>query len=99
MVQDVADAMLLKFNRDELICDFPEIFADLVGTDTNFEIVSSATLTTLRLFYEEKIIKKSLAVIFENSRLHRASIDINDSTPLGNNTWGTIKTEAMKDSY
>ena len=44
MVDDITKAMLFKFNRDDLTCEFPEIFADLVGSDTNFEIVSSATL-------------------------------------------------------
>ena len=44
MVKDVTDALLFKFNREELTCDFPEIITDLQGTDTNFELVNSATL-------------------------------------------------------
>ena len=71
MVQDVCDAFLKKFDREQLTCDFPEIFQDLQGTDTNFELVTSATLQTLRLFYKDNFITKSLAVIFENSKLER----------------------------
>ena len=91
MVQDVCDAMLLKFNRDELVCDFPDIFADLMGTDTNFELVNSATLSTLRLFYQDKYVKKSLAVIFENSHIERHAVEMNDDTPVGATTWKAIR--------
>ena len=64
MVKDVTEAFLFKFDRDSLTCEFPAIVSDLVGTDTNFEIVSSGTLQTLKIFYEHNFVKKSAAVIF-----------------------------------
>ena len=62
-----------------------------MGTDTNFELVTSATLSTLRLLYEHNFVKKSLAVVFENSHLKRHPVDMNDDTPLGNTTWKAVR--------
>ena len=69
MVKDVTEAFLFKYDRETLTCDFPEVVADLVGTDSNFEIVSSSTLQTLRLFYGHNYAKRSVALIFVTTEL------------------------------
>ena len=44
MIDDVADALLHKYDKESLTCEFPRVFDDLAGTDTNFEMVASNTM-------------------------------------------------------
>ena len=64
MVYDITHALTHKYDQETLICEFPTVFDDLKGSDTNFEMVASNTMQTLKLFYRYNIVASSTAVVF-----------------------------------
>ena len=69
MIDDVTDALLHKYDKESLTCEFPSVFDDLAGSDTNFEMVASNTMQTLKLFYSHNIVSKSTGVVFVQPKL------------------------------
>ena len=61
MMADMSE-VLLKGYDDEFTCTFPEVLDSLKGKDVNFEMVTSATLRPLRLFYS--VITKTMGLVF-----------------------------------
>ena len=61
MMADISE-VLLKAYDDEFTCTFPDVLDSLKGNDVNFEMVTSATLRPLRLFYT--VITKTLGLVF-----------------------------------
>lgn len=71
MIFDVRHVMEHRLNRKKLILEIPDVFEQLKGQDTNFEMTSSNTLQKLELPYRNNIVSKSKGIVFVTDRIER----------------------------
>ena len=69
MVSDLCHALLTRFDSDTLICEVPDVFNDMKGTDTKNELVTSSTIQKVNLFYSWNIAIKTIGVVFVNTHI------------------------------
>ena len=63
MVSDIF-RLLKKFNRKTLTTVLPDALEFLIGSDADFEVISSQTAEKCEMDYRGKLVTKSRAVIF-----------------------------------
>ena len=69
MCADISNAFLSEFDKDTMTCDFPLILKNIAAKDASFEMVTSNSLQTLRLPYQNKLIETTCAVVFVATEL------------------------------
>ena len=69
MVLGISYALLHRFDRDSMICEFPAVLDGLKGKDCNFEMVTSTTIQSVNLFYHNNYAEKTIGVVFVNTQL------------------------------
>ena len=68
MMFDISFALLKGCSAD-FTCEFPDVLESLTGTDVNFELVTSATLRPLKLFYEHNVARVLRGYVFVQEHL------------------------------
>ena len=71
MVRDLISTFEHRFNPKTLMLHIPEAFEHLKGSDANFEMVTSNTIQSTRMEYNQNIITESRAVIFINTSCNK----------------------------
>ena len=71
MVRDLISTFEHRFNPQTLMLNIPEAFEHLKGSDANFEMVTSNTIQSTRMEYNQNIITESRAVIFINTSCNK----------------------------
>ena len=77
MIPQILDKLTDKYEKDTFSVLFPDAFEQLQGRD--FELVKTNALQSIRLFYEDKVVKTTLGAIFvhkdENDREYANCIE------------------------
>ena len=74
-IADLRKAFVKGYDRSDLTIHIPQVFDQLLGSDTNFEQHASSTLQTLELHYRGNIVTQARAVIFLTPEMTRAGLD------------------------
>ena len=64
MMEEVAERMENRFDKNSFTLSIPKMFDDMIGVDADFEMISSQTLQHLKLVYEHNLVTKTIAIIF-----------------------------------
>ena len=68
MIEELMQRMIERYSRETLHLIIPQAFESLEGSDVDFEIVSSQTLSDLTLTYKHGIVTHSIALVFYTNR-------------------------------
>ena len=71
MIKEIISVFETKFDPATLMLKIPEAFERLKGEDAQFEMVTSNTIQTLQLEYQDRIVTKSQAIIFVNTEINK----------------------------
>ena len=71
LIEDFANCLNDKYDKDVLAIVFPTVIDQLKGTDANIEIIKSSQLQNLRLTVKPLIAKKKVAYIFVMTHIQR----------------------------
>ena len=64
MVNEIAQVMRDRFDRDNLSLSIPVAFESIKSADANFEMVTSNLLQPVTLFFTDRVVTHSFAYIF-----------------------------------
>ena len=68
MIRNVADLIDTRYDKKNYCVEFPTVLDNIKSDDAKFEFVTSNTLQKVRLVRDHTRVKKSVAVIFVNTR-------------------------------
>ena len=74
LIEDLANCLKDKYDKDNLAIVFPSIIDLLKGSDANIEIIKSSQLQTLRLQVKPLIAKQKIAYIFVMTHIQRDNL-------------------------
>ena len=73
MCKEISNRFLDDFDKDKMVCTFPDIMSNLVGNDASFEMVLSNTLQTMLMTYSHNEVSQTRAVIFVTTKIEHPS--------------------------
>ena len=71
MVQDLILFLQSQLDRSSLTVQLPQAFEHLKGADANFEMVTSNSIQSIRLFYQHNFVSESVALVLVSTGIDR----------------------------